>query len=259
MCENCGCSKNVVRHKHGGKWHTHSTHEHEHTHDHNGSHAHDHPATKAVTVEQKILAHNDGHAGKNREWLSRRGIVAINLISSPGSGKTLLLEKTLDSLRGKIKCAVITGDQQTDNDARRLSGKGAIVKQIQTINACHLDAERVGRLLPSVCTKGTKLLFIENVGNLVCPSTFDLGENFKVALVSVTEGEDKPEKYPTLFSIAAVAIVTKIDLLRHLDVKIDKFRHYLRAIHPGICIFELSAKSGKGMKEWLQYLGRLVS
>jgi hydrogenase nickel incorporation protein HypB len=168
------------------------------------------------------------------------------------------LERTLEGLRGKVSCAVITGDQRTDNDARRLQGKGAPVRQIETVNSCHLDAEQVGRLLPEVAGQGVKLLFIENVGNLVCPSAFDLGESFKIALLSTTEGEDKPVKYPTLFSSAPVAVLTKMDLVPHLDWSVAACRAALRQVRPGVFIFELSAKSGQGMEAWLDYLVKLA-
>jgi hydrogenase nickel incorporation protein HypB len=209
-------------------------------------------------LQQKILSRNDEQAERNRAWLSEHGVVAVNLISSPGSGKTYLLERTLERLRGKVSCAVITGDQRTDNDARRLQGKGAPVRQIETINSCHLDAEQVGRLLPEVAGDGVKLLFIENVGNLVCPSAFDLGENFKIALLSTTEGEDKPVKYPTLFSNAPVAVLTKMDLVPHLDWNAAACRAALRQVRPGVFIFELSAKTGLGMEAWLDYLIKLA-
>jgi len=153
---------------------------------------------------------------------------------------------------------VITGDQRTDNDARRLQGKGAPVRQIETVNSCHLDAEQVGRLLPEVAGGGVRLLFIENVGNLVCPSAFDLGESFKIALLSTTEGEDKPVKYPTLFSAAPVAVLTKMDLAPHLDWSVAACRAALRQVRPGVFIFELSAKTGLGMDAWLDYLVKLV-
>jgi len=209
-------------------------------------------------LEQKILSRNDEQARQNRAWLAERGIVAVNLISSPGTGKTMLLERTLERLRDRIPCAVIAGDQQTDNDARRLQGKGAPVRQIETISSCHLDAERVGQLLPEVTNDGVKLLFIENVGNLVCPSAFDLGESFKVALLSTTEGEDKPAKYPVLFSMAPVVVLTKMDLAPHLDWDEAVCREHLRRVHPGVFVFQLSAKTGEGMDAWIDYLERLV-
>jgi hydrogenase nickel incorporation protein HypB len=255
MCKECGCEDLVHEHGHD---HGHD-HEHPHSHDHeHAHHRHDEAEQRTLTIEKKILSRNDELAEKNRKWLAERGIVALNLISSPGSGKTFLLEKTLDRLRDRVPCAVITGDQCTDNDARRLEGKGAIVRQIETVSACHLDAERVGRLLPEVTRDGAKLLFIENVGNLVCPAAFDLGENFKVALLSCTEGEDKPVKYPSLFSLAPVAILTKMDIAPHLDWDLAKCREYLRRIHPGMFVFELSAKTGDGMDRWIDYLVKLV-
>jgi hydrogenase nickel incorporation protein HypB len=265
MCTECGCGGDNFLHSHDGgvHFHKHAQGEPAHTHDHEHEHGHAHgeslvAETRTVTVQQKILARNDEQADKNRAWLKERGVVAINLISSPGSGKTYLLERTLEGLRGRLSCAVITGDQRTDNDARRLEGKGAPVRQIETINACHLDAEQVGRLLPEVVESGVKLLFIENVGNLVCPAAFDLGETFKIALLSTTEGEDKPVKYPVLFSGAPVVVLTKLDLVPHLDWNAAKCRDALRQVRPGVFIFELSAKTGLGMEAWLDYLIKLA-
>lgn len=256
MCDSCGCG--TANHTHH---HDHS-HEHGHTHDHDHGHEHDHTHDhegRVLTVEQTILSRNDELADQNRQWLADHGIVAINIISSPGSGKTYLLERTLERLQGRVKCAVITGDQQTDNDAKRLEGKGAVVRQIETISSCHLEAERVGQLLPEVAEDGTKLLFIENVGNLVCPSAFDLGENFKIALLSTPEGEDKPTKYPALFSMAPIAVLTKMDLAEVLEWDAAVCRKYLRRVHPGVFIFELSAKTGNGMDAWIDYLESLVA
>ncbi|OVE73642.1 hydrogenase accessory protein HypB [bacterium B17] len=252
MCEDCGCGDIA---DHGHHHHSHDGHTHDHKHDHDHDHVHE---SKTVQVEKKVLMHNDEIAEQNRQWLAERGVVAVNIISSPGSGKTMLLEKTLERLNGTIKCAVITGDQQTDNDAKRLQGKGAEVTQIETINSCHLDAERIQQILPDTVKDGTQLLFIENIGNLVCPSSFDLGENFKIALLSVTEGEDKPVKYPTLFSRAAIAVLTKMDLVPYLDWDLKACRDYLRKIQPGIFVFELSAKTGDGMDAWIDYLSKLV-
>lgn len=205
------------------------------------------------------MASNDAKAKQNREWLKARGVVAVNLISSPGSGKTYLLEKTLEALEGKIKCAVITGDMQTDNDARRMMGKGARVVQIETRSACHLDAMQIAERLAEVVDAGVKLLFIENVGNLVCPAAFDLGEQEKIALVSVAEGEDKPVKYPVLFHGAGVTVITKTDLAPHLDVDIGKYKESVRKVQPGARIIEVSAKTGAGMADWLNYLHRIVT
>jgi hydrogenase nickel incorporation protein HypB len=250
VCKDCGCGK-PDDHEHG----------HDPVHPHDGQHPHDHSHDvhgRVIALERRILSRNDEAAARNRAWLAERGVVALNMISAPGSGKTFLLERTLDRLRGRVACAVITGDQQTDHDARRLQGKGAPVRQIETISACHLDAERVGALLPEVVAAGVRLLFIENVGNLVCPAAFDLGENFKVALLSATEGEDKPVKYPSLFSQAPVVVLTKMDLAPHLDWDVKKCRDYLRRIHPGVYVFELSARTGQGMDAWLDYLADLI-
>jgi hydrogenase nickel incorporation protein HypB len=209
-------------------------------------------------LETRVLARNDEFAERNRALLKERGCVAVNFISSPGSGKTFLLEKTLEGLRDRVKCAVIAGDQQTDNDAVRLQSKGAPVVQIQTGSSCHLNAEQVGEAINEVLENDTRLLFIENVGNLVCPAAFDLGENIKIALLSVTEGEDKPLKYPVIFHDAAASVITKCDLLEHLDVDMSRYRDSLERIHPGGRIFELSALTGDGMKNWLSYLESLV-
>lgn len=239
MCETCGCG---------------TANEHHH-HDHGNGHVHVH--TKTVMLEEKVLAKNDMLAAQNRAWLAERGVTAINLISAPGSGKTLLLEKTLERLNGKIKCAVITGDQQTDRDAQRLAGKGAKVHQIETISSCHLDAHQIAHALPEVVEDGTKLLFIENVGNMVCPTAFDLGESFKVALLSTPEGEDKPVKYPVLFAIAKAVVLSKMDLAKTLEWDLAACRKYIQQIQPGVCTFELSAKTGDGMDAWIGYLERL--
>jgi hydrogenase nickel incorporation protein HypB len=215
-------------------------------------------AHRDVVLEERVLAKNDATAAANRRWLEERGVVALNLISSPGSGKTLLLEKTLDRLRGRVPCAVITGDQQTDLDACRLSGKGAHVHGLQTGSACHLDAEQIGALLPHVVDAETRLLFIENVGNLVCPAVFDLGESFKVALLSTPEGADKPLKYPALFARAGVVVVNKIDLAPYVGWDAALCRRNLRRVHPGVFVFELSAMTGAGLEAWIEYLIGLV-
>jgi len=248
VCDKCGCG---TTHDHG--------HDHAHGHDNGHDHVHGTPLSQTLIVERKILSRNDELADKNRDWLADHGVTTLNLISAPGTGKTSLLEATLDALHGRVPCAVITGDQRTDNDARRLQGKGAKVTQIETVSACHLDAERVGQLLRDVIDNKAKLLFIENVGNLVCPAAFDLGESFKVALMSVTEGEDKPLKYPSLFTQAPVVVLTKTDLIPHLDWDMDACRDNLRRVHPGVFVFELSARTGKGMDAWIDYMMKLVA
>jgi hydrogenase nickel incorporation protein HypB len=256
MCENCGCGQKP--HEHGEHEHSHDEHdhhhdEHGHRHDHGQVHPHEHSRT--IKVEQNVLRRNEEAAEQNRKWLSERKVVALNIISSPGSGKTTLLERTLLELKKKsISCGVIVGDQQTDLDAQRLAGKGAPVRQIETVSSCHLDAERVGSVMPEVVSTGTQILFIENVGNLICPAAFNLGEDFKVALLSVTEGEDKPLKYPVVFSRASVVVITKTDLIPYVEWNREKCRGYLQQVAPGAKVFELSAKTNQGMEEWINYL-----
>jgi hydrogenase nickel incorporation protein HypB len=258
MCKDCGCEqalKSAAGHGHG--------HAHTHTHADGTVHTHEHPAAagasiRTISVEERVLARNDQAAAENRAWLAERRIVALNLISSPGTGKTLLLERTLERLRDRVGCAVIAGDQYTDNDKQRLARTGVPVEQIETLSACHLDAEKIGAVLPRVVRADTRLLFIENVGNLVCPAAFDLGETFKVALLSSTEGEDKPVKYPVLFTAAQVVVLTKLDLVPHLDWNIAACRQFIQRVHPGVFVFELSAKSGEGMETWCKYLENLV-
>ena len=211
-------------------------------------------ATRLIEVEQKILARNDEQAAFNRGWLTARGVKALNFISSPGAGKTYLLEKTLEAFRGKLGCAVIVGDQESDNDARRLSGKGALVTQIETGHACHLEAEQVYRSFATVIREDTKLLLIENVGNLICPAAFNLGEEGKVVLLSVTEGEDKPIKYPVAFSGAQVIVLSKIDLAEATGWNRELTLANIKRVAPMAKVFELSARSGAGLPEWLAYL-----
>ncbi|MBF0176698.1 MAG: hydrogenase nickel incorporation protein HypB [Magnetococcales bacterium] len=213
---------------------------------------------RTIHLETRVLAKNAAIAADNRQWLAERNVKAINLISSPGAGKTLLLERTLERLRGRIPCAVIVGDLQTDNDARRLRGKGAPVHQIETGHSCHLDAGQVGRMLAHAVPKGTRLLIIENVGNLVCPAAFDLGEEVKIALLSVTEGEDKPLKYPTLFYQTPVVLITKVDLAPHLVWDRERCRNNILQVRPDAHILELSATQGTGMEVWIQWLERAV-
>lgn len=272
MCKDCGCQegnkKKYFEHNyefhHNDHSHDHEdghSHEHTHPHDHDHSHKHDysHQHSRTLVLEKNILARNEEFATKNKEWLKERGVVTINIISSPGSGKTTLLEKTLDALKGKVNCSVIVGDQSTDNDAKRLQGRCDSVYQIETHASCHLNAEQISEVLPKVVSDKTQLLFIENIGNLICPAAFALGEDFKVVLLSSTEGEDKPVKYPVIFSDSTVAIITKTDLIPHLDWDIKKCRKHIREINPGMFIFELSAKTGNGMDPWLEYLKKLLA
>lgn len=226
----------------------------------NHSHPHPHPHGRTIALETRVMARNAALAEQNRQWLTARGIRAINLMSSPGAGKTLLLERTLDLLQGRLPCAVIVGDVQTDHDARRLRGKGARVRQIETRTACHLNADQIARLLPELLPDGSpeRLLMIENVGNLVCPAAFDLGEHLKIALLSVTEGEDKPVKYPALFHQAPVVVITKIDLVPHLDWELSRCREAIGQVRPDARILEVSATTGAGLTEWIALLEQLV-
>src|SRR6266567_40267 len=214
--------------------------------------------TRIVELRQGILKKNDELARGLREQFSAAGVLVLNLVSSPGTGKTAFLERTLRELKtGGARVAALVGDLETDNDARRLAASGAPVRQINTHGICHLEAEMVGRHLADwdgVELGGLDYLFIENVGNLVCPSSYDLGERIRVALLSVTEGEDKPLKYPTLFNSADAAVITKMDIAEAVGFERDAALKNVREIRPGIRIFETSAKTGTGMDDWLAYL-----
>jgi hydrogenase nickel incorporation protein HypB len=206
-----------------------------------------------IEVETAILSKNDALAAGNRRVLTALGVLALNLVSSPGSGKTTLLCKTIEAL-GDAPLAVIEGDQQTSNDADRIRATGARAVQINTGKGCHLDALMVGRAMDDLRPLPNSYLFIENVGNLVCPAGFDLGEDAKIAILSVTEGEDKPLKYPDMFTAAKLAILTKIDLAPHCDADLDAYEVNLRRVNPRIDILRLSARSGAGMAAWLGWL-----
>jgi len=207
-----------------------------------------------IPIERKVLNANDAIAGALRERFLERGIFCLNLISSPGSGKTALLERTLEKFTRDTRVAVITGDIQTDNDARRLSRAGFPVKQITTAGACHLDARMVENALSDWNLADMELLLIENVGNLVCPTSYDLGENSKVVLMSVTEGEDKPLKYPGIFYKADLMLLTKIDLLPHLQFDDALACENARQVHPGLEIIRTSAATGAGLDRWVTWI-----
>ena len=242
-------------HKHG-----HHDHQHDHSDGHSHKHKHSHQdkpeagKRTTISIEEDILGKNNRLAGFNRALFKDKGIFVLNLVSSPGSGKTTLLERTLRDLSHKLRFAVIEGDQQTDNDARRIAATGVPVRQINTGAGCHLDAHMIMHGTESFDMDHLDLLMIENVGNLVCPAAFDLGEHHKVAVLSVTEGEDKPLKYPQMFHNSTVMLLNKTDLLPHLDFDVEKCKEYARRVSPGIIIFEVSAKSGEGMEAWYQWL-----
>ena len=207
-----------------------------------------------IHLEEKILGKNDAIAQRNRDWLAARGAVAINLVSSPGSGKTTLLERTIRDLSGDVPISVVEGDQETENDAERIRATGAPAIQINTGTGCHLDAEMVERALTALAPSRNSLVMIENVGNLVCPALFDLGERAKVVLFSVTEGEDKPLKYPHMFGAASVLLLTKIDLVPYLRFDVDRAIANARQVNPQLRVLKVSAQSGEGMSGWYAWL-----
>ncbi len=209
---------------------------------------------KQIPVEVQILSENDRLAAENRAWFASQGIFVVNLISSPGSGKTTLLVETLKALHGKLKCAVIEGDQQTDLDARRIAETGVPVRQINTGQACHLDAAMIKKAVDELSVAGLDVLFIENVGNLICPAEFDLGEHVKVVLMSVTEGEEKPLKYPLIFHLAGAAVITKIDLIPHLRFDAGLAESNIRQVNARAPILHTSAYTQAGLQDWLEWL-----
>lgn len=248
MCATCGCEQN-------GDVQFHLLGLHPEKHDHAHHHHHDHDnQRKIVSVEQDILLQNNLLAQHNRGYLEAKNIFAINLVSSPGSGKTTLLEKTLVDMKDKIPAMVIEGDQQTSLDADRIKATGTQVLQINTGKGCHLDAHMIGHALQQLKPQNDTMLFIENVGNLVCPAMFDLGENARVVIMSVTEGEDKPLKYPEMFHTSNLCIINKTDLLPYVPFDLEKAITYAKRINHALEIIALSCLSGEGMDQWYQWL-----
>jgi len=242
MCATCGC---------GNPEAPPTTHEHSHEHEHS------HDRTETITLEQKILAKNDQLAEHNRAHLAERNILAFNLTSSPGAGKTTLLERTIRDLDRPI--AVIEGDQDTLLDANRITAAGANAVQINTGAGCHLDADMVHHALHDLDPAPDSVLFIENVGNLVCPALFDLGEHCKVVIISVTEGTDKPLKYPHMFAAAGLVLINKTDLLPYVDFDLDACSAYARSVNPGVEIIPVSATKGEGLQRWYDWIAARMS
>lgn len=286
MCGTCGCGEDnniSIRkpgeaphkhththsheHNHGDYQHAHS-HDHSHTHDYNhkdqhhegdhahdhGKHSHQHSHGREIQVEIDILQHNNLLAERNRGYFEAKNIYALNLVSSPGSGKTSLLEKTIKELKSDRKLYIIEGDQQTMNDAERIEKAGAPVVQVNTGNGCHLDADMINKAVKKLEIEENSLLFIENVGNLVCPSLFDLGEQKRVVIVSTTEGEDKPIKYPNMFQSSGLCIINKTDLLPYVDFDVEKMKKYALQVNHHLEFIEVSVKSGAGLEKWYDWL-----
>jgi hydrogenase nickel incorporation protein HypB len=269
MCTVCGCGEGETRVEGQKDQHSHShSHHHDHGdgHHHHGDSSHHYgkgPArahapgmdqARMVQIEQDILGKNDRYAAANRERFSNDRILALNLVSSPGSGKTTLLTRSLDDLSGEFPLAVIEGDQETSQDADRIRATGAPAIQINTGKGCHLDGHMVGHAIETLAPQSDSVLFIENVGNLVCPSAFDLGEAHKVVILSVTEGEDKPIKYPDMFYAANLMLLNKIDLLPYLEFDVERCIEYALRVNPNIKVIQCSATSGEGMNEWYDWI-----
>ncbi|MEM9387288.1 MAG: hydrogenase nickel incorporation protein HypB [Pseudomonadota bacterium] len=273
MCGTCGCSKTAKgtvtdlqsgqvllrdghARPHGGEHHHHHGHDHSHDHDHHHhDRAHDHAQDHANhALEAAIMGKNDQLARENREWLSEQNIIALNLVSSPGSGKTTLLERTIRELYDSVPICVIEGDQETVNDAERIRATGCRVVQINTGTGCHLEADMIAKGLRQLDPPRNSLAMIENVGNLVCPAMFDLGERARVAILSVTEGEDKPLKYPHMFRSSQVMLLNKVDLLPYLNFDVARSIAAAREVNPDIHVIEVSATTGAGMADWYAWI-----
>jgi hydrogenase nickel incorporation protein HypB len=265
MCTTCGCEgngnkismtvfgeknkSNTQKHSHS---HEHHSHEHEHEHEHRHKHSH------KINIEVDVLSQNNLTAERNRGWFEAKNIFSINMMSSPGSGKTSILERTIKDMKDKLNFYIIEGDQQTMNDAERIGNAGAPVIQVNTGNGCHLDAEMINKAVKQLNVKDNSLVIIENVGNLVCPSLFDLGESKRIVIMSTTEGEDKPVKYPTIFERADICIINKIDLLPYLNYDLEKAKNYALRVNHHLQFIEVSATTGEGMEKWYELLLSLI-
>ena len=267
MCSTCGCGQpddpfsieliGSEEKEQKTDDHTHDHDHHHHSHDHDHTHAHDHhhhhTERSVIELEADILGKNNLLAERNRGFFEAKNILTLNLVSSPGSGKTTLLEKTIE-MGDKLQMSVIEGDQQTANDAQRIHKTGVKVVQVNTGKGCHLDALMVNKAVKKLEPKNKSVLFIENVGNLVCPAMFDLGESSRVVIVSVTEGADKPLKYPDMFESSHVCVINKTDLLPYVEFDVDAFKEYALRINHHLSFIEVSATKGDGMDTWLTWL-----
>jgi hydrogenase nickel incorporation protein HypB len=258
MCGTCGCGDDQVSIRKPGEANEHN-HIYSHHHgEHGHSHSHDHSHSNEIELEINVLNKNNLLAERNRGYFEAKGITTLNLVSSPGSGKTSLLERTIKEMGKKLPFYIIEGDQQTMNDSNRIEAAGAPVIQINTGNGCHLDANMINKATKKLNVDDNAVLIIENVGNLVCPSMFDLGESKRVVVISVTEGEDKPIKYPNMFSTSDICVINKTDLLPYLDFDIEKVKEYALKVNHHLKFFELSVKSGEGMNKWYQWIQNQV-
>lgn len=291
MCDICGCgqsndevtirkpgeennkhSEHIHEHEHSGQTHSHP-HIHSHSHDHKQDHEHEqeynheftrrsfgghdhqsHSHERTIELQTDILQKNNLLAERNRGYFEAKNIFSVNLVSSPGSGKTSLLERSIRELKNEIKFFVIEGDQQTMNDANRIEAVGSPVVQINTGNGCHLDADMINKAINKLDAENNSVVMIENVGNLICPALFDLGETKRVVIISVTEGEDKPIKYPNMFASSHLCIINKTDLLPYVDFEIEKIKKYALQVNHHLEFIGLSVKTGEGMKEWYEWL-----
>ncbi|WP_329164371.1 hydrogenase nickel incorporation protein HypB [Streptomyces sp. NBC_01267] len=253
MCGTCGCSEES-----GGTRIVMLREDDAPAHGHPHPHSHDHVQPRGegetVTLEQKVLAKNDLLAERNRKWMTDRGVVAVNVMSSPGAGKTTLLERTITDLTGRRPVAVIEGDQETRLDADRIRRTGCAVVQVNTGAGCHLDAEIMQGALTALSPAEGSLLMVENVGNLVCPALFDLGERSKVVIISVTEGTDKPLKYPYMFAAADLILVNKADLLPYVDFDVERCARHARSVNPDVRVLTVSATTGEGLEHWYDWV-----
>lgn len=252
MCGVCGCGTDGVainkpnqEHNHGEHSHTHGGHSHSHSHTHDKT---------ILDLERDILSQNNIEAARNRGYFEAKNIFTLNLVSSPGSGKTSILETTLKDLKEELNFYVIEGDQQTLNDADRIDALNVPVIQVNTGKGCHLESDMIYDAVKQLKPKDNSILMIENVGNLVCPSMFDLGEQKRVVIISITEGEDKPIKYPDMFHSADICIINKIDLLPHLNFDLEKLKDYAMQVNHHLEFFEVSATTGEGMDKWYNWL-----